>query len=319
VTRTPPITVGIVGFGKIARDQHVPAILADGRFTLHSIADTAAGAAPVRKYANVEALIAADDAPAAVAICTPPQARHAVARHALERGRHVLLEKPPAATVAELMELRALAESSRSTLFCAWHSQFAPAVAPAREWLEGRTLQSVRITWREDVRAWHPGQRWLWESGGFGVFDPGINAFSVAARILPHGFFVREAALAIPENCATPIAAEIEFTDVAGMPITASLDFLQEGPPTWDIEVRTDAGVLLLSRGGERLSIDGREVRLPSSAEYPALYAHFAGLIEAGLSDTDPLPLELALEALRIGRRTTAPPFVDAQPPPYAR
>jgi D-galactose 1-dehydrogenase len=254
----------------------------------------------------------------AVAVCTPPQVRYAAARHALERGRHVLLEKPPAATVAELTELREVAASSGSTLFCAWHSLFAPAVMPAREWLAGRTLHNVRITWREDVRAWHPGQRWLWEPGGFGVFDPGINAFSVAARILPRPFAVREALLAIPENCATPIAAEIELADTAATPITASFDFLQEGPPTWEIEVCTDAGVLLLSRGGERLSIGGRPVRLPSSAEYPALYAHVAGLIEAGRSDVDALPLELALETLRIGRAKTAPPFVDERKPSYA-
>jgi predicted dehydrogenase len=53
VTRTSssPITIGIVGFGKIARVQHLPAISADLRFVLHSIADTAAFAAPVRRHA----------------------------------------------------------------------------------------------------------------------------------------------------------------------------------------------------------------------------------------------------------------------------
>ena len=49
-----------------------------------------------------------------------------------------------AATVAEVQELHAIARRAGRTLFCAWHSQFAPAVAPAREWLEGRTLRSVR-------------------------------------------------------------------------------------------------------------------------------------------------------------------------------
>ena len=44
---------------------------------------------------------------------------------------------------------------------------------------------SGRIIWKEDVHHWHPGQRWIWEPGGFGVFDPGINALSVLTEILP--------------------------------------------------------------------------------------------------------------------------------------
>jgi D-galactose 1-dehydrogenase len=300
-----------VGFGKIARDQHVPAIRGDRRFRWHAIADTANVAAPVVRYPSVEALLAAADAPVAVAVCTPPQARYAVARHALERGAHVLLEKPPTATLGELEELRELAARSGATLFCAWHSQFAPAVAPARTWLATRTLHRVRITWREDVRVWHPGQRWLWEPGGFGVFDPGINALSVATKILPKRLFVRAALLDFPENSATPIAAELTLADAAELPVTASLDFLQTGPQTWDIEVDTDQGTLLLAQGGGRLVLDGQEAALGPNAEYPALYAHFAELITAGRSDVDALPLRLVADAFLVSRQHTVPPFVD--------
>jgi D-galactose 1-dehydrogenase len=306
-----PITVGIVGFGKIARDQHVPAIRGDRRFALHAIADTANVSAPVARYASVEAMLAAGDAPAAVAICTPPQARYAAARHALERGKHVLLEKPPATTLGELEELCELAAKSAVTLFCAWHSQFAPAVAPAREWLVRRVLRRVRITWHEDVRVWHPGQQWLWEPGGFGVFDPGINALSVAIKILPRRLFMRDALLTVPENCATPIAAQLALADADGLPVTASFDFLQTGPQTWNIEIEADNGRLLLSQGGGRLALDGHEVALGPNAEYPALYARFAELIAAGGSDADALPLRLVADALLIGRRRAAPPFVD--------
>jgi D-galactose 1-dehydrogenase len=305
------ISIGIVGFGKIAQDQHVPAILSDGRFRWHAIADTARGAAPVPRYGSVESLLAAADAPAAVAICTPPQARYAVARHALERGKHVLLEKPPATTLGELEELCALAARSGTTLFCAWHSQFAPAVAPAREWLATRTLRRARITWREDVRIWHPGQRWLWEPGGFGVFAPGINALSVAAKILPKRLFVRAALLDVPANCATPIAAELILADAGELPVAASFDFLQTGPPTWDIEVDTDQGRLLLSHGGGRLVLDGHEAVLGPRTEYAALYAHFADLIAAGKSDADALPLRLVADAFAVGRRQIVAAFAD--------
>jgi D-galactose 1-dehydrogenase len=310
VTRSP-IAVGIVGFGKIARDEHVGAILDNGDFSLHSIADPAETEAPARRYPNIESMLAADDAPLAVAICTPPDARYGVARHALDRGKHVLLEKPPAVTLGELEELRALAERSGVTLFCAWHSRFAVAVPIAREWLAARKVRRVRIDWREDVRVWHPGQRWIWEPGGFGVFDPGINALSVAAKILPRRLLLRDALLKVPENCATPIAAELTLTDADATPMTASFDFLQTGPQTWEIAVDTDTGRLLLSQGGGRLALAGREVPLGPNAEYSALYAHFAALIATGRSDVDATPLTLVADAFLRGRREVVPAFLD--------
>jgi len=305
------IGVGIVGFGKIARDQHVAAIHANPALVLRCVADAVASSAPVRRYPSIESMLAADDAPHAVAICTPPKARYAIARHALERGKHVLLEKPPATTLGELEDLRALASSRGVTLFCAWHSRFAPAVAPARDWLATRTLRRVRIDWREDVRVWHPGQRWIFEPGGFGVFDPGINALSIATQILPKRLFVTDALLKFPANCAAPIAAELTLADADATPISASFDFLQPGPQTWEIAVDTDAGHLLLSHGGARLVLDGRETPLPPLTEYTALYAHFAELMAQRLCDVDATPLALVADAFLLGRREAAPAFFD--------
>ena len=74
---------------------------------------------------------------------------------------------------------------------------------------EGKRVRELRVTWKEDVRHWHPGQAWIWEPGGFGVFDPGINALSILTRILPSPIFVQSATLAVPANRAAPIAAEI--------------------------------------------------------------------------------------------------------------
>jgi D-galactose 1-dehydrogenase len=158
---------------------------------------------------------------------------------------------------------------------------------------------------------WHPRQRWLWEPGGFGVFDPGINALSVAAKLLPKRLLVRDALLAVPDNCTTPIAAQLTLADADGLPVTASFDFLQTGPPTWDIEIETDGGRLLLSQGGGRLVLDGHDALLGPNAEYPALYAHFAELIAGGRSDADALPLRLVADAMLVSRWRAAPSFVD--------
>jgi len=122
---------------------------------------------------------------------------------------------------------------------------------------------------------------------------------------------LHDALLKFPENCATPIAAELTLADADATPITASFDFLQTGPQTWEIAVDTDDARLLLADGGSRLLLDGREVQLGPSEEYPALYAHFAQLIAAGRSDADATPLRLVADAFLRGRRVVAPPFVD--------
>ena len=54
---------------------------------------------------------------------------------------------------------------------------------PAKKIVRRNGVQSVRIDWRESVRKWHPGQEWVWEPGGFGVCDPGINALSIFTKI----------------------------------------------------------------------------------------------------------------------------------------
>ena len=148
---------------------------------------------------------------AAVALCTPPDARLEASLKAIAAGRDLLIEKPPAATLGEIGIIIEAARAAGVTLFATWHSRFAADVAPARGWLAGRQISAVTITWREDVRRWHPGQDWVWQPGGFGVFDPGINALSILTEILPGPIIVTAAELEVPVNAATPIAARLEM------------------------------------------------------------------------------------------------------------
>lgn len=306
-----PVRLAIVGLGKIARDQHLPAVAATPGFTVVAVASRNAALDGVRHFPTIEDLL--DGAPdvEAVALCTPPQVRRAQAAAALAAGKHVLLEKPPGATVGELAPLAAAAAASGRTLFATWHSRFAAAVEPARAFLAERAIRSVTITWKEDVRVWHPGQGWIWEPGGLGVFDPGINALSILTRILPRPVFLTAADLSFPANRQAPIAADLDFTDEAGTPIRAEFDFRQTGPQSWDIRVETDGGVLTLSHGGARLDHDGRSLVDGTDAEYTGIYRHFAGLIARGVSDVDVLPLSLVADAFLLGRRRTVEPFED--------
>jgi D-galactose 1-dehydrogenase len=305
------ISIGIVGYGKIAREQHVAAIAANDAFELVAVASPHSRPDRLLHFDDIRSMLPALPQLSAVALCTTPQVRYETARYALEQGRHVLLEKPPGVTVSEVLELARLASQRRVALFAAWHSRYARAVEPARAWLAGRAIRSLDVTWKEDVRVYHPGQAWIWTAGGLGVFDPGINALSILTRIVPGGLILKDAELSFPANCQTPIAARLQLATLDGAPVRMALDFLQAGAPSWDIDVDTDAGQLSLTLGGSAMQLDGRPVPMPASEEYPALYAHFAQLVRDRNIDADVAPLQLVADAFLCGRRIEVEPFVD--------
>ena len=305
------IRVAIVGLGKIARDQHISAIAETAGIELAAIVSRNASINGIKHFATLDELLDRVPDIDAVALCTPPQGRQALAAAALKAGKHVLLEKPPGATVSELTPLIAEARQTGHTLFATWHSRFAPAVEAARAFLAGRQIRSVVVEWKEDVRVWHPGQAWIWEPGGLGVFDPGINALSILTRILPRPFFLTEAELSYPGNRATPIAANLAFSDGTGLPILAEFDWRQTGPQTWDIRVETDAGRLTLSFGGSRLVHDGQTLVDAKQAEYRGVYQRFVELIASRVSDVDLSPLVHVADAFMLGRRREVEPFIE--------
>jgi predicted dehydrogenase len=302
------VRLGLVGIGKIARDQHLPAIAADPRFTLVATASRHAQLDDVPGYPDIEALIAAGHDLDAVSLCTPPAGRHSIARAAIDAGLHVMLEKPPAATLGEIEDLAARAHAAGVTMFATWHSREAAGVEPARTWLAGCRIDHVRIRWMEDIRRWHPGQEWILGAGGFGVFDPGINALSILTRIMPQPVLLERADLTIPAGRQSPIAATLAMRS-GGTPVDAVFDFRQTGAQSWDIVVDTDRGTLRLSKGGSVVQSPGAAAVPAADTEYPRLYARFAELIAARRSDVDLAPLRLVADAMLVGERSQTDSF----------
>ena len=110
-SRSAPLRIGVIGAGHFGR-YHALKLAAGGRAVLSGVHDQnpdrakavawEAGA-PVLDLAG---LLAASDA---VVVAAPAAAHHALAAAALAAGRHVLVEKPIAATLAEADALAALA------------------------------------------------------------------------------------------------------------------------------------------------------------------------------------------------------------------
>ena len=302
-----PVTLGLVGLGTIARNQHLPSIARLPQWQLVAVASRNASAEGFASFSDIDGLLAGSDC-AAITLCTPPQGRFEQAAKAIAAGRHVMIEKPPGASVAEVETLAALARAKGVSFFVTWHSREAAAVEEAAKILQERKIRAVQITWKEDVRRWHPGQEWIWQAGGLGIFDPGINALSVLTKILPDAVHPLSARLEVPANKQTPIAAQIEMVTAKGAAVQVDFDWRQTGPQSWDIRVETEEGEVLLRDGGASLLLDGQLVTKGADEEYYRLYKRFAELIAAGHSEVDLRPLQLVADTFLLGERV----FVEA-------
>ena len=112
------LRIGVIGAGHFGR-FHAQKVAASPRATLAGLHDPdAARAALVAGEVGcpplgLDALFAASDA---VVIAAPAEAHHRLAMAALEAGKHVLVEKPIAATLAEADEMAALARANTRIL-----------------------------------------------------------------------------------------------------------------------------------------------------------------------------------------------------------
>ncbi|AQS88620.1 D-galactose 1-dehydrogenase [Neoasaia chiangmaiensis NBRC 101099] len=310
------IRTAIVGMGQIARTHHVPAILQNPDFALVAVVDPGAGTVQdtgVRSFPTFGAMLESGIGVDAVAICTPPRVRYAIARTALQHGLHVLLEKPPAQTVGEAIDLAAFAAMRNRTVFGAWHAYFSAGIPVARELIERRGIRDIQIVWRENSEKWHPGTAWFWEAGGYGAFDAGINGISLLQAILAQRIMFRDAELFVRPRQFAPVRANVRLglsgTDVVA---TGMFDCGYQGQDeTWAIScLLGDDTVLAITDGGACVHHDGHCMVSPPSGqastldtEYPAIYRRFASLVADGVSDLDTTPLQIVTDILAFGKR----------------
>jgi D-galactose 1-dehydrogenase len=304
--------IAVVGLGKIARDQHLPCIAKNKKFKLVAGVSRNATAEGVAHFQALGELIQSKINVDCVALCTPPSVRLAMAREALSAGYDVLIEKPPTPTMGELLAMEAFAKKKKRVLYATWHSRYNDAVDRAQKLLAGKRVAKLLVTWKEDVNKWHPGQDWIGQTGGFGVFDPGINALSIVTKIMPHPIYVQDGRIDVPANWSTPIAVQIAFKHADGKAsdMRAVFDWRQRGEQIWTIDIETEDGmVLALSKGGSVLHVNGKLVLEAKLEEYEMIYAKFAKLLRDRKSDVDAAPLQLVCDAYMLAKPVVIPAF----------
>ncbi len=174
------INVGIIGYGKMGRIRG-RAVAESGKGEVVSIYDPEASSLPagVRLAPSPEAIIA-DPAVEAVCICTPNVLNEPLAILALEAGKHVFCEKPPAFTAAGVEKVRRAEERSGKALMYGFNHRHHESIQRMKRIVDSGEMG--RILWmrgrygKEVDEGFLKGWRAKKELAGGGILlDQGIH------------------------------------------------------------------------------------------------------------------------------------------------
>lgn len=314
------IRVAMLGAGLMAR-AHMEAIRKlEDRAELVAVADVSAEARE-RAAADFEieqqsadALTAARAAAADVVIVCIPNHLHAPATiAALESGKHVLVEKPMALSLADAEAMVAAAEKAGRVLMCGLSLRFMSPIRQVKALVAGGAIGTPRrVVHRRMSRGMGRDEAsWFGSQAASGGILPGIGSHSIDAILW---WLDDEAARVSAEVRSLNPAMDIE--DEAAVLMTTrsgalvSIEFSFNYRVGYDWAVAGDGGVLRLQ--GDQLTLNDERVAIPDHVSLPGeatLHAELLAAIAEGrppaqASGRETLRSIAAIEAAQRAART---------------
>lgn len=192
------INVGLLGFGLSGRYLQAPFYLAHPGFrvtrVMTSRAEELREMFPGLEPTEAAEMVFADPSIDLVSIATPNATHYALARAALEAGKHVLVDKPACATAAELRELRDLATKRGLHLFVFQNRRWDSDFQTVRQVLQNNDLGRL-VAFEARYDRWKPAlnpKPWKEVPGpasgmlydlGAHLIDQAIACFGVPAHV----------------------------------------------------------------------------------------------------------------------------------------
>jgi predicted dehydrogenase len=264
----------IIGFGNVAVHGHVPGWRRRRDVEIVAVTDTR----PVQRAlleahvpgadwrTSAEALLA-EPALDFVDICAPPSSHAPLIRAALERGLHVLCEKPLVSAPAELEPLAGLASAKGRVLHTVHNWHHAPIVRRTRELIgQGRIGRVTRVVWQTlrtrpaatsgDDRNWRLDPA---IAGGGVLTDHGWHVFYVVQRWIGEAPRTVSARLETRRHAQWPVEDTATVRIVfAGAAAEIFLTWAADARRNWaqltgtegTLELRDDT-IVLRGKGGE--------------------------------------------------------------------
>jgi predicted dehydrogenase len=179
------VKIGIIGAGRLANQVHCPSLAACPKATLEAVCDlnqarleaTAHRFGIRQQFTDYHDLLERSGVDA-VYVIVSPLAVAAITLDCLAAGKHVFLEKPPGANLAETKALATAAERSGCVTMVGFNRRYCPVLVKAREWVEERGPVTVCMAeFHKNLAEPHYGMStliadvihsvdWLYWSGG---------------------------------------------------------------------------------------------------------------------------------------------------------
>ena len=190
------LKVAIVGTGAVAH-LHAQAVGADPRAELVAVSNRNSGRrnafadqyGVVGRYATIGELLAAERLDVTI-LCTPPDLHLKQALAAFAAGVHVICEKPPALSLAELDEMQTAADAAGLALAIVFQQRTGSAAAHVKHLLDsgalGRPLLAqCQTLWLRQDDYYAADWRGTWDGEGGGTtLGHGIHQMDLLAHLL---------------------------------------------------------------------------------------------------------------------------------------
>jgi predicted dehydrogenase len=275
---------GLFGTGHWATVAHGSALAAHPEVDLVGVwgrdadkAENLAQTLDTRPFADADDLIAAVDA---VAIALPPDVQAPLAVRAAQAGRHLLLDKPLALSLADADAVVAAAEAARVSSVVFFTARFTAPLKDFLEYAAGQSWDAGRATLCGSIFAPDsPYASSLWRRDKGGLWDVGPHALAVLLPVLGP---VRDVAAMSGPNASTHALLTHDTGAVSHLTLTVDapvgavgFDTELSGPQGWVTVPRTDVSpataftvaidelLLTIAAGGREHACDvrfGREV-----------------------------------------------------------
>jgi predicted dehydrogenase len=275
---TARLRVAEMGLGWVGLHRHLPAMAGHGGFDVVGLIDRHAGTAEreaakrgIRRHACCDSLAGVPwiDEIDAIVVATPPFAHYDIIKSALERGKHVLTEKPFAMTIAQGEELVALAKAQRRTLAIVHNFQFARSTQRLEREIRDGTIGNVRgVVARQYGNPGRRLPRWYEELPLGLYYDESPHLLYLLRRLSPGPLRLLSCDV-FPSTTGkvTPAIIQAQYESGTGanrIPVTLSLHF--ESPISeWHVTVLGDKAL------GDVDVFRDVYVRLPNDGEHDTM------------------------------------------------
>ena len=300
------IKLGVIGCGKVFTMFHLKAIRDVDRIAVVAVSDIdsdrmeevrrASGAE--RGYLEYLEMLE-DPEVQAVVVCTPPLLHGEMVLNAVDRGKHVLCEKPLARTAGKCLEIKRASEKKMVVVLPLHNYLFTPALSSAHSLIKqgviGR-LSSIRMNFENSLITYRPRTDFRLK-----------EAFGIAEDLLPHVLSVSrwiaggvEGVEDLEVWCkkySVPDNAYFKFTLEHGVQLEVALSWTKL-LPTFMVEVMGEEGAvkldLMRSPQSFKLVSGGEETKIKLSSSlreyfnlirlnHPSFrnqYLHFLHIVE---------------------------------------